>query len=153
MSPPTPHSPPMPPPLVQASSGHEWYYCRSAWHLLSLWVRLMFGQMYPPPHHPYAHPHSQYRHLVAKSGITSGQFDIWSAFGSGWPVYSRVPLVPAAMVIPVPWVDIKVVADKKLICYCLQFSIDCLQFSWVLPICNIPSLVFKSMSSVVWSSA
>ena len=43
--------PPMPlsssPPPVQASSGQEWYYCRSAWHVISLWVRLLFCQMYP----------------------------------------------------------------------------------------------------------
>ena len=63
---------PNPTPLVEASSGQEQYYIRSAWQ--------------------------------------------WSAFGSGWPAYLRVNLVPAAMVIPAPWVDIKVVADKKLIC-------------------------------------
>ena len=78
-------------------------------------------------HHPLCpHPHPQYRYLVAKSSTTSGQIDIWSPCGSGWPVYARVNLVPAAMVIPAPWTDIKVVAVKKLTCYCLQFSIDCL---------------------------
>ena len=51
-----PHWPPWcpHPTPVQASSGQEWYYCRSAWHLVCLWVRLMFGQMYPSPHHPHA---------------------------------------------------------------------------------------------------
>ena len=77
---------------------------------------------------PYApsmpQPHPKYRHLVAKSSTTSGQIEIWSAFGSGWPVYVRVNLVPAAAVLPAPWADIKVAAIKKLICYCLQFSID-----------------------------
>ena len=24
--------------LVQASSGQQWYYCRSAWHVISLWI-------------------------------------------------------------------------------------------------------------------
>ena len=33
-------------PLVEASSGQEWYYVRAGWHLVSLWVRLTFGQMY-----------------------------------------------------------------------------------------------------------
>ena len=33
-------------PLIEASSDQEWYYIRSAWHLVSLWVRLTFGQMY-----------------------------------------------------------------------------------------------------------
>ena len=33
-------------------------------------------------------------------------------------------MVSAAAVIWAPWVDIKVVAVKKLICYCLQFAID-----------------------------
>ena len=52
-------------PLVEASSGHEWYYIRSAWHLVNLWVRLTFGQMYP---------------LVAAS---TGQE--WYLFGFSWP--------------------------------------------------------------------
>ena len=114
----------------------------------------------PPPPSPLCllnapthHPHLQYRHLKAKSSTTSGHLDIWSAFGSGWPVYVRVHLVPAATVIPAPWVDIKIVAVKKLICYCLQFSMDCLWFWQVCPVCNIPSLVFKSTSSFVWISA
>ena len=34
-------------PPVEASSGQEQYYIRSAWHLVSLWVRLTFGKMYP----------------------------------------------------------------------------------------------------------
>ena len=40
-----PPPPPLPP--VQASSGWEWYYCRSAWYVVTWWDRLMFGQMYP----------------------------------------------------------------------------------------------------------
>ena len=60
---------------VETSSSKEWYYFRSAWHLVNLWFRLTFGQMYP-----------QYRHLVVKGGTTSGQLNIWSAFGSGWPL-------------------------------------------------------------------
>ena len=35
-------------PLIKASSCQEWYNIRSAWHLVILWVRLTFGQMYPP---------------------------------------------------------------------------------------------------------
>ena len=103
-----------PPPPVQVSSGQEWYYCRSAWHLVRCLVRCT-----PPPASPPSAPHPHYKHLVAKSSTTSGQLDIWSAFGSCWPVYMRVNLVPAAMVIPAPWVDINVVAVKKLFCYCL----------------------------------
>ena len=33
---------------VQASSGQERYYCRSASQVISLWIRLLFYQMYPP---------------------------------------------------------------------------------------------------------
>ena len=90
--------------------------------VLHLWVRLTFDQMYP---------HGQ-RHLVAKCDTTSplGQVDIWSAvppwaetscgqvwyyFTSGWPVYWRVTLVPAATVIPAPLACIKVVAVKMLV--------------------------------------
>ena len=50
--------------LVEASSGKEWYYIRSAWHLVSIWVRLTFGQMYPP------------RHLVAKNGTKMGPINL-----------------------------------------------------------------------------
>ena len=34
-------------PLVEASGGQEWYYIRSAQHLVSIWVTLTFGQTYP----------------------------------------------------------------------------------------------------------
>ena len=34
-------------PQVEASSDQEQYYIRSAWHLVSLWVRLTFSQTYP----------------------------------------------------------------------------------------------------------
>ena len=40
---------PVGPTPVQASNGQEWYYCRSASHVISLWVRLMFCLMYPYP--------------------------------------------------------------------------------------------------------
>ena len=49
---PTPPVSPWHPTPVQASSGQEWYYCRSSWHLVRIRIRLMFGQMYPPPTHP-----------------------------------------------------------------------------------------------------
>ena len=115
----------MPPttPLIQASrvrggttAGQYdiWSACGSGWCLVRCTPT------------PMPQPQPQYRYLVGKSSTTSGQLDIWSAFGSGWPLYSRVNLVPAVPVIPPPWVDIKVVAVKKLICYCLQFAIYCL---------------------------
>ena len=38
---------PMKPPIQeQKSSCQEWYYCRWAWHVISLWVRLLFCHMY-----------------------------------------------------------------------------------------------------------
>ena len=99
------------PALVQVSSCQEWYTagqhdmwsaCGSGWCLV---------RCTPSPPHPL---------VEASSG--QEQYYIWSAIGSGWPVYSTVNLVPAARVIPAPWADIKVVAVKKLVCYCLQFS-------------------------------
>ena len=42
---------------IEASGGQEWYYVRSSWHLIILWVRLTFSQMSP-----------SYRHLVMKTG-------------------------------------------------------------------------------------
>ena len=41
----------------EASGGQVWYYVRSSWHLIILWVRLTFSQMSP-----------SYRHLVMKTG-------------------------------------------------------------------------------------
>ena len=64
------------PPPVQASSGQEWYYCRSAWDVISLWVRLLFCQMYP--HAPSKPPRE--RHLVAKIGINLGPVDLSSDY-------------------------------------------------------------------------
>ena len=34
-------------PQVETSGSQEWYYVSSAWHLVSLWVRLIVSQMYP----------------------------------------------------------------------------------------------------------
>ena len=34
-------------PSVEASGAQRWYYFASAWHLVSLWVRLIFSQMSP----------------------------------------------------------------------------------------------------------
>ena len=42
---------------IEASGGQKWYYVRSSWHLIILWVRLTFSQMSP-----------SYRHLVMKTG-------------------------------------------------------------------------------------
>ena len=50
LTPPKPLSVPDAPTPVQASSGLDWYYCRSSWHLVSLYIRLIFGQMYPLPY-------------------------------------------------------------------------------------------------------
>ena len=41
---------------VEASSGQEWYYFGAAWHLVSLWVRLAFVQMYLPSPMSYPTP-------------------------------------------------------------------------------------------------
>ena len=51
-----PDAPPPPTLPVQASSGQDLYYCRSAWHVISLWVRLMFCQMYLPTPSPLNAP-------------------------------------------------------------------------------------------------
>ena len=33
---------------LEASSDQEWYDIRSVWHVVRLWVRLTWAQMYPP---------------------------------------------------------------------------------------------------------
>ena len=60
---------------VQESSGQEWYYCQSAWHVISLWVMLVFCQMYQ--HHPPPQS-TRERHLVAKSGTNLCPVDLSS---------------------------------------------------------------------------
>ena len=64
---PTPHTlagPSTPPagpltslPPEQKSNCQEWYYCQWAWHVITLWVRLLLCQMYPTlPHAPSMAP-------------------------------------------------------------------------------------------------
>ena len=103
--------PPLPP--VQESSGQDWYSCRSAWHLVSLWVRLMFGQMYSSPHHPYAP-------LMPPQVEASG--------GQEW--YELVSHSP------------------DLMFYCLQCSVDPLEFSRVHPHPQCRHLVLKNGTTV-----
>ena len=72
-----PLSAPNAPTPVQASSDQEWYYCRSAWHFISLLVRLMFCQMYPLPITPTCPINApRKRHLMAKSGTNLGLVDL-----------------------------------------------------------------------------
>ena len=69
-------------PLGEASGGQEQYYVRSAWYL-QLDVRLAWHvQTYPGQMYPLC-----YRHLVAKSGITSGQLNM-----SAWHLQSDIPM-------------------------------------------------------------
>ena len=106
-------------------------------------VRLIFGHMnlLPPPRWGFWSGWTlvrcttpRQRHLVAKHDTTAPvwQVDLWSEvlplpmgrdilwpsvilLQVSWPVYSRVSLVPVAMIIPAPWADIEVVAVKKLV--------------------------------------
>ena len=95
----------MHPTLVEASSGQEWYYIRSAWHLVSLWVRQICDQIYPT-HYPPMPP------LWPQVETSGGQE--WYSLGSHSP---------------------------EIMFYCLQCSIDHLEFSRVL--CNRPSSFFR----------
>ena len=116
------------PPCPLMSPGRGIWWPRVVWTCISLtWTHVQLSAVFnrpswlfkgtPPPQVQASSGKEQYYmrsdwHLVS--------------LGSGWPVYVRVNLVWAARVIPAPWADIKVVIVKKLICYCLQFSIDCL---------------------------
>ena len=113
---------PLPLPQEQESSYQEWYYCRWTWHVISMWVRLLFCQMYPHPLIP----------LKCPQGEASG-----GKSGMNWgPVYLSSYLIicnrPSCM---------------------LLLSVCNWLFSWVCPIYNVPSLVVKSMSAVLWTSA
>ena len=79
--PPTPLNPlsaPWHPTQAQVSSGKEWYYCRSAWHVISLWVRLMFCQMYPPTPSPQYVPQCPQVEAFGGSGTNLGPIDLSS---------------------------------------------------------------------------
>ena len=73
-------------------------------HTISHVGQVDFGQMYPPPPQPET---------------SCGK--MWCYLRSGLPVYLRVSLVPAAMVIPPPIAYIKVVAVKKIIFMCWRW--------------------------------
>ena len=98
MPPDTPISPlaplmPHPHPQYRHIVVKEWYYCRSAWHLVSLWVRLMFFRctLTPSPPMPPWCPQVE---------ASCGQE--WYELASHWP---------------------------ELMFYCVQCSIDHLEFS------------------------
>ena len=74
------------------------------WPSVILWHYLTFGSGWPSVRG------------TPKPETSCGQ--VWYDFRSGRPVYLRVSLVPAAMVIPVSLAYIKVVAVKKLIFIC-----------------------------------
>ena len=77
------------PPQAETSCGHMWYY-------FTIWS----GR-------PLVRCTTQW------AETSCGQ--VWYYFRLGWPVYLRVSLVPAAVVIPAPLAYIKVVAVKKLV--------------------------------------
>ena len=82
--------------------------------------------------------HPQYRHLVVKSGTTAGQHDMSSACGSGW-CYFRCTPTPSPPQCPPGrsiWWPRVVITWVPLMFYCLQCSIDHLEFSRLL--CNRP---------------
>ena len=75
----SPDTPPPPSSPVQASSGQELHYCQSAWHVIGLWVRLIFCYMYSHPINPICPLNSpRQRHLVAKSYTNLGPTDLSS---------------------------------------------------------------------------
>ena len=91
-------------PVVRCTPGRDILWP----HVILLQVRLSFGQTFESgwplvrctPSFPWAEKSCD---------------QVWYYFRSGWPVYWKVSLVPAAMVIPAPLAYIKVVAVKKLI--------------------------------------
>ena len=94
---PTPPADPWHPlPPEQEFSCQEWYYYRWAWHVTSLWVRLLFCQKYCQPLMP---PQCSLRR------------------GTWWPrvVLTEVLLTRAHFLLS---------AIDHLVCYCHQFAID-----------------------------
>ena len=135
---PSPPSSPCPwiPPLVEASGGQEWY------KLVCHWPELMFCCLQCSIDHlefSRVHPHPQYRHLVLKSGITAGQHDMSSAWGSDW-CFVRCIAPPNHPYSPqCPQVEASGGQEwykpashwPEIMLYCLQCSIDHLEFSRV----------------------
>ena len=183
---------------VEASSGPEWYYIRSSWHLVILlgqariqsdvppsrgiwwprvvwtWVPLIWPHVLlsaidhlqfstvlcnrlssflicnpqcPTPLLPPDTP-LPVRHLVAKSGTTSGEHDMSPACGSGWCFVRCTPsLTPNPHMSPqyphgraIWWPRMVLTSVQLISAHVLLSTIDHLEFSRVL--CNSPSSYF-----------
>ena len=105
-------------PQGEASGGWELYYIRLSWHLVILWVRLTFSQLYllgrgiswpwmvlsqvilTFVHHlgqaDIQSDVPQVEASGAKSSTTSGYPDIWVSFGLGWHSGRCTSLVEAS---------------------------------------------------------
>ena len=86
---------------------HRWSF-GLGWHLIRLWVRLTFGEMYHLPRQTscgevYYYFGSDWHFVrssvqvdlwsdVPPTDEALGQIDIWSDFGSGWPLVRCTPL-------------------------------------------------------------
>ena len=94
-------------------------------------------------------PYLQNRNLVVKSGTTACEHDMSWACGSGccFVRCTSTPSMPPGRGIMWPRV-----AYNRPSCL-LLLSVCNWLFSWVHPVHNIPYLVVRSTSSVLWSSA
>ena len=111
-------------PLVEASSGQEWYYFRSAQHLVSLWVRLTFSQIKP-----------SYPQLLPPNAPTPGPA----------PSPSRDISWPSALLLWAGWPLVRLFSIAFLICDFKNSS------SKVVPLCsNTLDWQWKDMSKFVW---
>ena len=145
-----PLSPPWQPPCptpVQASSGWEWYYCRSAWHVIGLWV-------YAPPHHPLCPLNSpRYRHLVAKSGTNMGPIDLKSCViicnRPSCLVYYLVFNRPCLVLMSTSSLQYTIFSFQEYIFSCVKFS----PFLQYLPKYALlsSSLLHNTLNKVVWN--
>ena len=116
-------------PPVEASGHQEWYYIRSVWHLVSLWVRLTFGQM-----NPLVETFNGWEWYSVRSSWPELRCTLPSR-GIYWPrvVLSCVLLTIAQMYPPAEassgqeWYSVGSIWPE-FIFYCLQFSIECFSF-------------------------
>ena len=109
---------PLPP--EEESSCEKWYYCRWAWHVTSLWVRLLFCQIYPS--------------LPNTPSMLPGR-GIW------WP---RVVLTEVLLT----WAHVLVSAIDHLVCYLvisLQLTVCRITSSLQYTIFSCQEYVFSSV--------
>ena len=140
---------------LEASSEQEWYYIRSAWHFLSLWVRLTFSQTYPPVE---ASSEKEWYYIRSAWHLVS----LWVR--SAWHFVSLLARLPCSQMYPPveasggqEWYEVRSGRPELRCTFCRVFPIGFLisddksSSSKVVPWCsNTSDWWWKDMCKLVW---